>query len=290
MGGGDYRLDANGARMAVTVERAKTSEVDLCDQLRDWGERLGFEVYPEVEGWDLVFVADKQLSLGRYGTTIEAGDQVGIHAKLRPSCEVLMQAVPRDEGERGPRHPFVAVPTAGQGFKYIARRLGLGVIEADALGKMLGWQSTERERLIKVSEAARPRPPGILQLKLPPVASRAIIAGAPSPRVLSEWRVKALRFLAFARRRETFVVSDVLSFGLSKTWVDRWGEPLDWTTETRRGKAVRVRTYKLVTNAERLPDWGYRDVAVELLAAEAKTTETGKVDPVASSARAETPR
>ncbi|HVZ89605.1 MAG TPA: hypothetical protein VHG72_21770 [Polyangia bacterium] len=244
------------------------SEVNLCDRLRAWAEGLGFEVYPEVSGWDLVLVCEKPTELERHGTTIQPGEQVGIHAKLRPSCEVLMQAAPGGDDDRGPRYPFVAVPRAGRGFKYIARRLGLGVIEADAAGKRLHWNSPERERVIKISEDARPRRVDILQLKLPPVASRAIVAGAPSPRVLSEWRVKALRFLAFARSRSTFRCSDLVGFGLSKTWLDRWGDPVDWTTETRRGKTVRVRTYKLTEKPENLPDWGYTDVAAEMLAVE----------------------
>lgn len=267
--------------MTLTIEEADAkraakrteSEIELCNRIRAWAEGLGFEVYPEVSGWDLVLVADKPIALKRHGTEIQPGEQVGIHAKLRPSCEVLMQALPWNEDTAGPRHPFVAVPQAGQGFKFIAHRLGLGVIETDALGKLKGWHSTERERVLKISEWPRARPPHVSQLKLPPVASRAISAGAPSPRVLSEWRVKALRFLAFARGQATFTCSDVVRFGLGKSWVDNWGEPDDWTTETRRGKTVRVRTYKLTTKAEKLPDWGYRDVAAEMLAADAAKTE-----------------
>lgn len=251
------------------------SEVDLCDRLRDWSERLGFEVYPEVHGWDLVLVADKPTALERHGIEIQPGEQVGIHAKLRPSCEVLMQAVPWNEDTPGPRHPFVAVPQAGHGFKFIAHRLGLGVIETDTHGRRPTWKRVELPPEIKIAEWPRARPPHVSQLKLPPVASRAISAGAPSPRVLSEWRVKALRFLAFARGRATFTCSELVTFGLGKSWVDNWGEPEDWTTETRRGKTVRVRTYRLTTKEEKLPDWGYRDVAAEMLAAEAAAKTEG---------------
>lgn len=245
------------------------SEVDLCDRLRDWAERLGFEVYPEVHGWDLILVADKPTALERHGTEIQPGEQVGVHAKLRSSCEVLMQALPWNDDTPGPRHPFVAVPQAGQGFKFIAHRLGIGVIETDIHGRLPTWKRAELPPEIKIVGYARPRPLSVAQLKLPPIASRAIVAGAPSPRVLSEWRVKALRFLAFARGRTTFTGSDVVRFGLGKSWVDNWGEPDDWMTEVRRGKTVRVRTYRLTTKAEKLPDWGYRDVAAEMLAAEA---------------------
>lgn len=121
--------------------------------------------------------------------------------------------------------------------------------------------------------AAPRRPPPLPRIKkrlpLPPVASRVISAGAPSPRVLSPWRVRALRFLAAVRERGTFTVTDVKAHKISASWVERWGVAVDWTTEVRRGKTVRVRVYRLTTNPEKLPDWGYKDVAAELAAADA---------------------
>jgi hypothetical protein len=256
-------------------ERLKMSEVDLCDQIRDWAERLGFDVYPEVAGWDLVLVADKPLSFRSLQTSrrfedpapdVLPGDQVGIHAKLRPNCDVLLQACPWNPDAPGPRLPFVAVPRAGSGFCGVAHRLGLGVMETDPFGRF----KFEARSEVKISEFPRRRPDDVKQLTLPPIASRAIAAGAPSPRVLGEWRVKALRFLTFARDRDTFTCTDLVGFGLSKSWVERFGEPEGWTEETRRGKVVRVRTYKLTAKAERLPDWRYGDVYAEMLAAEAK--------------------
>lgn len=252
---------------------AKTeSEVDLCDRLRDWAERQGFDVYPEVHGWDLVLTTDEPRKLDRLHA-IEPGQQVGIHAKVRASFEVIDQAWPPGDGIgwKYPTYGMVAVPAPGAAFERICRRVGIGVIAADrSARKFRGWIGSKSDD----ARSARrkhdpyvtwwPRARTYKLLTLPPIASRAIQAGAPSPRVLSEWRTKALRFLASARSKETFRVSDVTAFGLSKTWVDRWGEPVDWATENRRGKPVRVRVYRLVTNVEKLPDWGYRDVAEEL--------------------------
>jgi hypothetical protein len=238
------------------------SEVALCDRLRDWAERLGFEVYPEVAGWDLVLVASRPIELGRNGQEVAAGEQVGVHAKLRANCDVLAQAVPGGL-TYGPTWPMVAVPVAGGSFRYISRLLGIGVIEAPPAAKPYLTKGDPR-----ITED--PRRSTLAPLHLPPVASRVIVAGAPSPRVLSPWRVKALRFLAFARAAaETrFRASDVKTHGLSISWVERWGVPVDWATENRRGKPVRVRVYQLTDNAERLPDWGYLDVARELLEAD----------------------
>lgn len=252
------------------------SEIQLCHRLRDWAERLGFEVYPEVQGWDLVLVATKPTELQRHSRQIIAtGEQVGIHAKLRANCDVLVQALPPPGAGIGysyPHHPFVAVPSPGEGFQILARRFGIGVIATDGQRRRRqGWpvygsriygDATEPTVRSESSHAAGEHEP----LKLPPIASRCIVAGAPSPRVLSEWRVSALRFLTFARQVETFTAAQLQGFGLGKSWVDRWGEPVDWTTETRRGKTVRIRTYRLTARAEALPDWGYKDVAAELAA------------------------
>lgn len=248
------------------------TEVDFCRGLREWAESLGFAVHPEVSGWDLVLVPAADARLGRNGPDVLAGDQVGIHAKLRANCDVLAQAATYGPESRRPRHPYVAVPEAGASFRYVARRLGIGVIVTDP----------DRREVRKAQHAAYPGPtppefsprtvqaptlhPGP-QLTLPPIACRSIVAGAPSPRQLSPWRVKALRFLAFARARDVVTASQLMGFGLHRQWVERWLDPVDWTAETnKRRQQVRVRTYRLTANREALPDWGYRDVYEEMAA------------------------
>jgi hypothetical protein len=243
------------------------TEAQLCDVLRDWAEGLGFAVYPEVRGWDLVLVAPEDRAIGRLD--VAPGEQVGIHAKLRANCDVLAQALPPTTGGPYPQHPFVAAPIAGQGFRAIASRLGIGVIATAQRPRRRRWGQPEAGGPVVLErpsvQRGAPHPP----LPLPPVASRAIVAGAPSPRVLSEWRVKALRFLACARGRATFTVATLEAFGLGRSWVDRWGVPVDWELQRRGNRAVRVRTYRLTSKEEHLPDWGYRDVAAELALVEA---------------------
>lgn len=243
-------------------------ETDLCDRIREWSERQGFEVYPEVSGWDLVLVTAEPRTLDARGRALNVmpGEQVGIHAKLRANCEVLCQAYPNADPEfvnwtHGPTFPMVAVPVAGNGFSFVAARLGIGVITSpDERGP----------RIDTLPRRAQSKP-----LHLPPVASRAIVAGAPSPRQLSVWRVKALRFMAGVRATsdQRFTVTTLKAYGLSASWVERFGVAVDWTSEIRRGKAVRVRVYRLTDKAEQLPDWGYKDVAAELWAADRKAQE-----------------
>lgn len=249
------------------------SEVDLCDRLRDWAERLGFEVYPEVAGWDLVLVATERVETGRLGGIFgraEIGYQVGIHTKLRASCEVLAQALPpaADYPFSYPHFGYVAAPRPGEGFRTLARHLGIGVIDTDPQART--WNG--RAKSAGPDPVVRSQPPLRLDkpLALPPVASRAILAGAPSPRVLSEWRVKAIRFLIWARTQENFTTADLGRFGISRAWADRWGDHVDTVIEKRRGRPVRVYRYRLVADVSRLPDAGYRDVAAEIAAADAK--------------------
>ncbi len=270
------------------------SEVDLCDRLREWAERLGFEVFPEVKGWDMVLVlpagvapAGLQPPRSRYAPPpihlVQPGQQVGIHAKLRASCELLAQAMaPARRWRTGtsyPHLPFVAAPRPGEGFCALARRLGIGVIDTDPQARRPRWHGiTEADRrrsdpLVKAwpgAEYNALHAAGSLKpLALPPIASRAIRAGAPSPRVLSTWRVSAIRFLAFARAADTWTVADLERHGINRAWADRWGDLVETRPIVRRGRSVRVNIYRLITDASRLPDAGYEDVAAELLAADA---------------------
>lgn len=245
------------------------TEVDLCERVRDWLERCGFEVYPEVAGWDLIAVrlAPGQLAVRGRDRTVLALEQVGIHAKLRANCDVLAQAMRDDDHRRYPAHPFVAVPRPGQAFVRVARQLGLGVIDSDGRKRRPAWKTrADPAGAVDPVAVAWPQAHGNPQLVLPPIASRVIVAGAPSPRSLSPWRVKALRFLIWARQQESFAASDVAGFGLRPHWAQSWGLLLRY--EPRRNKAGRsynCPVYRLRTEPELLPDAGYKDVAAELL-------------------------
>lgn len=232
------------------------TEVDFCRQLREWAEAAGFVAYPEVEGWDLVLTTDAPRELGR-AFDVAPCEQVGVHAKLRANCDVLAQACAYP-GIRGPTWPVVAVPVSGDGFKAIARRLGIGVIETKG-----GGYKKDCTRVTQAPRRSKETPP----LVLPAIACRSILAGSPSPRQLSPWREKALAFLRFARANDgKITVADLKTHGLSVSWVDRWlsGTGVRVKQRNARGKEVSVMTYRLHCNQRQLPDWGYQDVAAEL--------------------------
>ena len=253
------------------------TEVHLCERVRDWLERLGFDVYPEVGGWDLVATTAEPRRIEKYsGRVVRPGEQVGFHAKLRASCQVLAQAIPPPSdglGYRYPRWPYVVAPSPGVGFRIVARHLGIGVVDAAP-------ERARRRRRRTVSGALVVDPevvvdpgyapgPKSLQLDLPPIASRAIVAGAPSPRSLSKWRIGALRFLIWARRRETYAPADLDGFGINRRWAERWGELVRYEPRANRaGRSYNCPVYRLTERAGVLPDAGYRDVLTELEAAE----------------------
>lgn len=241
------------------------TEVELCERVREWAERIGFVVYPEVDGWDLVLVPEKAVRLDMTHD-VDPGHQVGVHAKLRANCDVLAQAMPRRRHRR-PHIPLVAVPRPGPGFREVARALGIGVIDTEP-ARRYRWQKTNPGRHqhdpvvcgwpVKVGTDS--------PLVLPPIASLAIQAGSPSPRVLSDWRVKAIRFVAWARAEGSFTIADLERQGIGRHWAERWGDFLETRAVVRRGRPVRINVYSL-TDRPVLPDRGYEDVAAELLAA-----------------------
>lgn len=225
------------------------TEAELCDRIRAWAEAAGFEVYPELQAWDLVLVAKMDLSLDRFD--VRMGEQVGVHAKLRANCEVLAQALPPAwEGIGHPDYAVVAAPKAGQGFLQVAGHLGIGVL-VTGYGGTIGFE--ERPRRVV----------GRKPLPLPSFASRAIRAGTPSPRQLSKWREAALTFLRWARANDGQIgLADLKRHGIARNWAQAW-----LTSTGERAGGGRTFLYRLTANPRALPDHGYEDVYAELCAA-----------------------
>jgi len=227
------------------------TEADFCARIRTWAEAAGFTVYPEVCDWDLVLVVGGGTPTTMRMLDLRHGDQIGIQAKLRANCDVLQQALPTGYG---PEWRFVAAPKTGSGFRAVAERLGIGVIES---------YERDAEHLSISPFRLRVWPNRIdsKRLKLPSIASRAIVAGVPCPRQLSTWRENALRFIAWARQQPDQIVRsrDLRRFGLAPArWHHTWLTPIHPVISTCRWR---------LGGTEPLPDVGYEDVAAELAAA-----------------------
>lgn len=171
-------------------------------------------VYPETAGWDLLLVHR------------EGGWQIGIEAKLTLNAKVLAQAI---EGrsrwhEAGPDFRAVLVGKVVAENAVLAQALGLTVIRPKGHGN-LDWSHSGRrskqgptvplfmpdlpevEKLVKISDWwSRWDPDGnwldqfpTRRHKLPDYIPE-VAAGVPSPMILSDWKIKAMRVCVWVEK------------------------------------------------------------------------------------------
>lgn len=193
--------------MRVTFE----TEAALC-QAFIAGIGMEWVAYPETAGWDILLVH-------RAG-----GWQIGIEAKLSLNAKVLAQAIDgREYSKTGPDFRAVLVGRVVAENATLARALGLTVISPKEEPPVSEWAARrlphgpripafvpslpEAEHFIRISDwwgrwhtdfawldqfpEARCRLPDYV----PEVA-----AGVPSPMVLSEWKIKAMRVCIWVER------------------------------------------------------------------------------------------
>lgn len=215
---------------------APASEAELCDLFTDAARADGFDVYPEVGGFDLLIVwrAERPMapawrSPGNWLREIPRGYQVGVDAKLRANVEVLDQAVGRMDLLRRPDEAAVLVPEAGRPFRQLAGRLGLRVFTLAhcAAGRLdcgvrRAPAAIDRKRIEPAESRCDPiRSADHEPLPVPPFALQSG-GGRPHPRVLSPWRVAALRLCLRMRDAGFLTREDFKDQGMR---VDRWVNP-----------------------------------------------------------------
>lgn len=175
-------------------------------------------VYPETCGWDLLLVHR------------EGGWQIGVEAKLSLNTKVLEQAIRhRASDHAGPDFRAVLVGRVVAETAEIARALGLTVIYpkdepwvsdwsarytkhgpkfptfipdlpwAERLTQIQDWWWSGREAWFDQFSTNRHRLPDYV----PEVA-----AGVPSPMVLSDWKIKAIRVCVFVEKHGSITRAD----------------------------------------------------------------------------------
>jgi len=175
----------------------------------------GWTAYPETDGWDILLIRDQV--------------QVGVQAKLRPSLEVLAQAarpLRRWRDARGPHYIAVLVPWTEGNFSDLAEILGLVVLRP-WLRQHRGRDGEQVLTWHPVSQAIAGLPPLHFEAPawVPPVVPD-VPAGVPSPVQLTEWKIRALRFMARLEVRGYVTVHDLRDFGMtSSLWYHRWLVP-----------------------------------------------------------------
>ncbi|WP_126975591.1 hypothetical protein [Frigidibacter oleivorans] len=185
--------------------------------------------YPETCGWDILLVH-------RTG-----GWQIGIQAKLTLNAKVLVQAINRRNGPDGPDFRAVLVGRISAEHDALAHALGLTVISPremsqsrrpggwwDAQGPLLPvfrpdlpqdetldriptwWSSWDHAGWFDEFPTERHRLPEYV----PEVA-----AGVPSPMILSDWKIKAMRVCIWVERMGTITRAQFRVLGIDPS---RW--------------------------------------------------------------------
>ena len=218
------------------------TEAELCALFRTAATGDGWTVYPEVDGWDLLLVWERK---ARPPTGVRRGDQVAVEAKSRASVTAMAQCLDRCEGAvKGPDFRAVLAPRASEDFRRVAGALGIGIY---TLEHCRPGERTPRSRRKRVRAPER-RMTFDEPLWTPPVVSEGP-GGAPSPRALTPWRVKALRICALLRTRGWVTSKDFEAAGVSMTnWRKRWIR--------RDGSVGRLARYVLA-EAHDFPDIGF---------------------------------
>ncbi len=230
---------------------------------------LGFRIYPECCGHDLIMVAPDVLPERRPGApawarsgdfgALQPGDIIAVEGKLRASVEVLRQAMPPEFGHRRhaqlwPMTPkptrfanwyVVLIPSATTDFREIAFAVGITVVTSEPEGAERRYDDSRPIYM----EALRHRPE--VPLELPSVCVE-LTPGHPAPRRVTDWKLRAVQLCMLGLERD-LTAADVGS--LARNFINN-----GWLTRTGMGKTA---VYRLVDVASR-PDVAYPEIVAAL--------------------------
>lgn len=261
------------------LKRPYASEAELCGHVREAAEIMGFDVYPEAGGADLLMVAKRDIS-ARWSTCrngadqraeILRGDVILVEAKLRACPEVLAQARwlnSRDPqwhakiGRPEPNYRAIAVPTASVAWLEISQCLNIAVLETYFFNHAKReWQRRSPETIYQALSAIDRRDPDV-RIEPPPIKVETP-AGVPCPRRFSTWKLNAVRLALRLRAGELMTSKQIKEAGISMSHARDW--VIDSGTRDGRFHVYRLHPDPL----GRLPDERYPEI-VEALRHEKK--------------------
>lgn len=189
-------------------------------------------IYPETAGWDILLVHKA------------GGWQIGIEAKLTLNTKVLVQAINGRRSECGPDFRAVLVSKASDDGITLAGALGVSVIAPNAFPAQHEW-STFRDKRGPYLPQFKPELPAASLLErigswwsewegieerrwldhfptrrhdLPDYVPE-VAAGVPSPIILSDWKIKAMRVCVWVARNRTITRAHFKRLGIDPS---RW--------------------------------------------------------------------
>lgn len=221
------------------------SERELCEFFSERVTALGWTVFPETAGFDMVLVVGDEAR--GYAGSVRPGDQVAVEAKQAANIDVLYQAMPPGRYHNGQCADYYAVlvPKATFEFKAVANRLGIIPIEGAVWDyRTSNWVPDKLLSLHLIHRVERDPAKKQVPLALP---DRPILtpAGVSSPTMATRWKLLAVRFCLKHRGGEV-TRKDFKAAGIdTTTWFRN-----NWLVPTR--KEGRVQLYRLVepTDAE----------------------------------------
>lgn len=233
-------------RRATSRGHRWETESHMCQHVMDTFRAAGWQAFAELHEFDLVLVSPD-------------GTRYGIEAKLKDNMKVLAQACGH-LATKAAHHVVVMVPTAGDNFSTVCRRLKLGAFEVDA-ERRGGWYSPHYGTLAKLLERAcerlTPRVGDLLPL--PGFHLLEQRAGTPAPRKITKWKIAAVRFCLDHAGSDVIERQMLPAAGLSPgLWVKS-----KWVVPTAKGKGAGGKTvqfYKLGDVPSR-PDLRYPEIA-----------------------------
>ncbi len=242
----------------------KKSEAEICALFTEQAREQGFEVHGEVNGWDLLLVwkgdsIDEHTDIPRRGFstkrepswTLKPGDQIAIEAKAKATPEAFGQAIRRQSRMFGAGPDFIGLlaPSWSSGYQLIAMRLGFLLFDSDHYEGKRKKRRVGREREAYTSFASiRPKESMRLEFKrklwTPPVVAESVVAGAPSPSGLTQWRVAALKICAKLRETGEITSRDFKELKLSMSRWKSGNHKSRWLVDTGR-KRGRLTIYTI---------------------------------------------
>lgn len=258
------------------------TEAELCEDFTAGARALGWTVYPETAGFDLLLAGPD-------------GVQIGVEAKLRPNLAVVAQLC-RHAGLRAAGHPRWGAPDylcaligrSTPDFGTVIGRLGFELIDGGAVTKARGYDDQAAEWFERHRRSwsggsslesfenpwAGIRPEyvqdwsrfsdGSNRCPLPDFVPD-LRAGVPSPLQLTPWKVKAIRLCALLRERGWVTTADFKALDLSPTTWTRG--PRSWLVDSgeREGRRSRL----VARPGVKLPDEQRPELTRQVLAQEA---------------------
>ncbi len=213
----------------------------MCDELTLRSKNVGWVVYPEQGGWDLLLVRNHI--------------QVGIQAKLRPTVKLFAQAIV-PESSPGPHYRAIAVGNLN--FKerrdviVVARTSGLVLIDMSCHHDCwLNAAQRNYKYFSKISWRYYRHYPS--KLVWTPSFVPKLAAGIPAPKNVSPWKIAAIKLELLCDKKGWVTIDDARKIvrqevpshtvGYPRTLLQRYFRcTKDSAPEIRRGKKWALRS------------------------------------------------